>query len=121
MGKFASFHLLPNRTVFHSLPNMSDNPFPFSAKKRKKVDLEALNSPLNRIPGMDLASVRDLLDLGFQQIEELKGRSPEVLFEEVLKLKEQIPPDRLNFFRMAVYFSESDDPDPQLMEAWKWS
>ena len=100
---------------------MSDDAFPFPAKKRKKVDLEAINSPLNRIPGMDLPSVRDLLDLGFQQVEELRGRAPEVLFEDIRNLREKTPPVRLHFLRMAVYFSESDDPDPQLMEAWKWS
>ena len=88
--------------------------------KKKKVDMEALQSPLNRIPGMDIQSVRDLLDIGLQEVDDLRGRSPEVLFEEVLLLKKETPPDRLPSFRMAVYFAETDDPDPALLEPWKW-
>ncbi|NDV61274.1 hypothetical protein G0Q06_02285 [Puniceicoccales bacterium CK1056] len=98
---------------------MEDNIFP--RKKKKKVDMEALNSPLKRIPGMDLPSVRDLLDLGIQEIEELNGRSPEALFEDILNLREQTPADRLHYLRLAVYFAESDDPDPKLLQAWKWA
>lgn len=98
---------------------MEDELFP--AKKKKKVDMEALTSPLKRIPGMDLPSVRDLLDIGITEVEELNGRSPEALFEDILNLREQTPPDRLHFLRMAVYFAESDDPDPKLLQAWKWA
>jgi hypothetical protein len=93
----------------------------FPAKKKKKVDLEALSSPLKRIPGMDLTSVRDLLDIGITEIEELNGRSPEALFEDILNIREQTPSDRLHYLRMAVYFAESDDPDPKLLQAWKWA
>ena len=98
---------------------MEDELFP--AKKKKKVDMEALTSPLKRIPGMDLPSVRDLLDIGITEVEELNGRSPEALFEDIMNLREQTPPDRLHFLRMAVYFAESDDPDPKLLQAWKWA
>ena len=91
-----------------------------SAKKKKKVDTEALNSPLKRIPGMDIATVRDLLDLGFQHIDELRGRSPEAIFHDIRSLKPDTPEDRLLYLRLGVYFSETDDPDPQLLEAWKW-
>lgn len=89
--------------------------------KKKKVDMEALQSPLKRIPGMDLPSVRDLLDIGVREIDELRGRSPEVLFEEVQQLREDTPPDRLYSFRMAVYFAETDEPDPHLLQPWKWA
>ena len=82
--------------------------------------MEALQSPLKRIPGMDLASVRDLIDIGIGDIEELRGRSPEALFEEILNVREQTPPDRLHYLRLAVYYAETDDPDPRLLQAWKW-
>lgn len=90
-------------------------------RKKKKVDMEALQSPLKRIPGMDIASVRDLLDIGIHDPEELRGRSPEALFEDILNLREQTPRDRLACLRMAVYYAETDDPDPRLMEPWKWA
>ncbi|HSH09616.1 MAG TPA: helix-hairpin-helix domain-containing protein [Oceanipulchritudo sp.] len=93
----------------------------FEARKKKKVDMEALQSPLKRIPGMDLPSVRDLMDIGIQDIDELRGRAPEALFEEILNLREQTPRDRLHFIRMAVYYAETNEPDPALMQAWKWT
>ena len=91
-----------------------------TGRKKKKVDIEALTSPLKRIPGMDIPSVRDLLDIGISEIDELRGRSPEALLEEIFNLREQTPRDRLNYLRMAVYYAETDNPDPQLLEAWKW-
>ncbi|MEX0325551.1 MAG: helix-hairpin-helix domain-containing protein [Puniceicoccaceae bacterium] len=92
-----------------------------TGRKKKKVDIEALQSPLKRIPGMDISSVRDLLDIGITEIDELRGRSPEALLEEIFNLREQTPRDRLSYLRLAVYFAETDNPDPQLLEAWKWS
>lgn len=97
------------------------NPFPHPDRKRKKVDVEALQSPLKRIPGMDLPSVRDLLDIGVREIDELRGRAPESLLEEIRALGKEPAVDRLAFLRMAVYFAESDSPDPHLLQAWKWA
>jgi hypothetical protein len=100
---------------------MDDWPETLLGKKKKKVDVFALNSPLKRIPGMDVASVRDLIDIGFTEIDELKGRSPEALFEEIRSIKTKTPDDRLHYLRLAVYYAETDDPDPNLLEAWQWS
>lgn len=91
-------------------------------KKKKKVDYQALNSPLSRIPGIDLPTVRDLLDLGINHADELRGRSPEALYADIQKTKEKedTPIDRLWHLRLAVYFSENDEPDRSLLQAWKW-
>ena len=51
-------------------------------KKKKKVDYEALNSALMRIPRMDVVAARSLINIGIREIFELQGRAPEVLFEE---------------------------------------
>lgn len=96
------------------------DPIQSTPKKRRKVDYEALYSPFTRIPGMDLATVRDLLDIGLQEVDELRGRAPEVLFEQILDLREQTPADRLALLRMAVYFAETDSPDPALLQPHKW-
>lgn len=101
---------------------MQEDAFPVPlGRKKKKVDLVALQSPLKRIPGMDIASVRDLIDIGVQDVDELRGRAPEALFEEVLNLREQTPAERLHYIRMAVYYAETEDPDPRLLQAWKWA
>ncbi len=88
--------------------------------KKKKVDYAALESPLMRIPKIDLATVRDLMDLGFTYPDELSGRSPEVLFQETLRQRPDTPEVRLFYFRMAVYFSETPEPEGEKMSPWAW-
>lgn len=93
---------------------------PPPGRRRKKVDYEALQSPLKRIPGLSVPDVRDLLDLGLRQLIDLQGRAPAVLFEEIRKLRPETPPERLWSFRLAVYYAETDSPDPQLLAPWRW-
>ena len=93
---------------------------PRSSRKKKKIDYEALRSALMHIPRIDVATVRDLLDLGFETTEDLIGRSPEALFEDILQRKPRTPGDRLFSLRMAVYFAESPDPDPKKLHPWIW-
>lgn len=99
-------------------------PFPDATpprRKKKKVDYEALQSPINRIPGLQVATVRDLLDLGIREVDDLRGRAPEALFDDICNLREQTPADRLPQLRLAVYFAESDNPDPALLQPHKWT
>lgn len=93
----------------------------FPNQKKKKVDYEALNSPLMRIPRMDVATARSLLDLGIRDIFELQGRAPEVLFEEARRKNPLIPEDRIRYFRMVVYFAETENPEPRLLHPDQWS
>lgn len=69
---------------------------------------------------MDVATARDLLDLGFTYPHELSGRSPEALFTDIQRLKEETPAVRLLYFRMAVYFAETPEPDRTKMHPWAW-
>ncbi|MDP0499488.1 MAG: helix-hairpin-helix domain-containing protein [Verrucomicrobiota bacterium JB022] len=89
-------------------------------RKKKETDHEALKSPLSRIPGMPIAATRDLIDLGFWNIDELQGRSPETLFDDLRKLRPKTPADRLGALRLAVYFAETPDPDPKKLQVWQW-
>lgn len=90
-------------------------------QKKKKVDYEALNSRLMQVPKMDIASARDLLDIGIQDVFELEGRSPEALFETIRKAKPDADPKRLWTIRMAVYFAENKTQlDPKKMTPWAW-
>ena len=90
-------------------------------KKKKKVDYEALNSPLMRIPRMDVATARNFIDIGIREIYELQGRAPEVLFEEAKRKSDDMPDDRIRYFRMAVYFAENPDPDRSKMHPDEWN
>lgn len=93
---------------------------PNPAKKRKKVDYEALNAPFMRIPGMKVEGARALLNAGVREIYELSGRSPEVLFEESARHDPKQAKDLLPYFRLAVYYAEADEPDPSLLSAYSW-
>jgi hypothetical protein len=91
-------------------------------KKKKKVDRAALESPFMRIPGMQVEAARGLLDLGFSEIYELNGRSPDALAADLRKLREepQIPGNQLSCFRLAVYFSENPEPKRTLLTPHAW-
>ncbi|MGF1530685.1 MAG: hypothetical protein ACFCU4_04930 [Puniceicoccaceae bacterium] len=104
-----------------ALPDIIVDPYaPPPGKRRRKVDLLALNSAFMRVPGMKIEGARALLDLGLSQLYELAGRSPEALLAD-------LPPERQNqgqilpCFRLAVYYAETSDPDPSLLrsEAWR--
>ena len=93
------------------------NPKP---KKKKKVDREALASPLMRIPRMDVRAVRDLLDIGVHELYQLQGRSAESLYEDVKAKKPESPEYRLPYFRMAIYFSENEEHEADLLHPKAW-
>ena len=93
----------------------------FPQKKKKKVDYEALNSSLMRIPRMDVAAARSLINIGVHEIYELKGRAPEILFEEARLKNKEIPADQIRFFRMAVYYAECERPVASKMHPSVWN
>jgi hypothetical protein len=90
-------------------------------KKKRKVDMGALQSEFKRcVPSLDINAARDLLDCGFQHIDELRGRSPEVILEQIRKLRPDTPSDRLYSFRMMVYYAETPDADAKRLHAHMW-
>lgn len=89
-------------------------------KRKKKVDYEALHSPLSRIPGMDLRTVRALLNQEIDDLDALRGRSPESLFANAVERNPGLPEDVLYALRLAVYYAETPEPDPALLAPWKW-
>ena len=96
-------------------------PTMFPEKKKKKVDYEALNSALVRIPRMDVAAARSLINIGIRDIFELRGRAPEVLLEECRGKRPDIPQDQIRYFRMAVYYAETENPEPRLLHPDQWA
>jgi len=89
--------------------------------KKKEADYTALSSPFMRIPRLPVEVARDLLDLGLRDVYELQGRAPEVLFAELQKLKPGTLPSKLRFFRLAVYFAETPQPEGNKLhpDAWR--
>ena len=93
----------------------------FPQKKKKKIDYEALNSSLMRIPRMDVAAARSLINIGIHEIYELKGRAPEILFEEARQKNVEISVDQIRYFRMAVYFAECGTPEASRLHPSEWN
>jgi len=91
-----------------------------AGRRKKKVDYEALHSSFARVPNCDVRTARMLLDLGYRDVDELRGRSPEALLEAMRALHPELGREPLGVLRMLVYFAENDDPDPALLQPWKW-
>ncbi|MBU63645.1 MAG: hypothetical protein CMI26_14215 [Opitutae bacterium] len=89
-------------------------------KKKKKVDREALASPVMRVPRMDVRAARDLMDIGIRELYQLQGRSAESLMEDIKAKKPDVPDYRLPYLRMAIYFSENEKTDPSKLHPSAW-
>lgn len=78
-------------------------------------------SPFQKIPGVGPSLARDFHDLGFSTVEDLRGRNPEELYQEFIKLRQQHV-DRcvLYVFRLAVAFAEDRIDDPKQRNWWAW-
>ncbi len=89
-------------------------------QKKKKTDFAALSSSFMKIPSMKVEIARGLLDAGVQEVYQLQGRSPEGLFEELKKKRPDVPADFLPWFRLAVYYAETPEPDQRLLHVNAW-
>ena len=89
--------------------------------QKKKTDYVALNSALMKIPRMKTEVARDLIDIGITETYQLTGRSPEVLLEELQKKRVAVPGDRLAYFKMVIYYAETETPEPALLHPAAWT
>ena len=80
----------------------------------------ATRDPLQEIPGVGPSIAADLRALGIRSVAQLRGRSPQRLYERLSAL--QGPQDRcvLYVFRCAVYYASTPQPKPFLLKWWNW-
>jgi hypothetical protein len=76
---------------------------------------------LMKIPGVGTSLARDLSDLGFQRVEDLRGADPQKMYDD-LCVQTGVRVDRcvLYVFRCATYFAVTLSPDPELLKWWNW-
>ncbi len=76
---------------------------------------------LQTIPGVGPSLAQDLRDLGIQRVAELRGQDPERLYTRLIAQR-GVHQDRcvLYVFRCAVYFAETEQPDPERLKWWNW-
>ena len=78
-------------------------------------------SPLEVIPGIGPSMAEDLNDLGIFAVTELKGKDPFEMYDKLNHLRGvRNDPCVLYVFRCAVYFAETENPDPDLLKWWNW-
>lgn len=78
---------------------------------------------LMQIPGVGKSIANDLINIGVLNIDDLKGKDPENLYELSNKVAGVVQ-DRclLYVFRGAVYFAETkvENRDAELLKWWNW-
>lgn len=73
------------------------------------------------IPSVGPKIAQYLWDLGYQDVEELKGQDPEEMYGRFCRMQGR-PVDRclLYVFRCAVYYASVEQHDPDLLQWWNW-
>ncbi len=75
---------------------------------------------LTIIPGIGKSIAQDLINIGIKNVEDLKGKDPEKLYDQSNRYAGQIQdPCLLYTFRCAVYFAETP-PEKREGEKLKW-
>ena len=78
-------------------------------------------SDLRTIPGVGKETEKDLIMLGYNSVSSLKGANPEELYErECIMRGVKIDRCQLYVYRCAVYFAETENPNPKKLKWWYW-
>lgn len=86
-------------------------------KKKHNWALEKLQN----IPGVGPSLAKDLTDLGYCRVNQLRDSDPEQMYRELCALRGgHIDRCVLYVFRCAVYFASNSAHDPELLKWWNW-
>lgn len=86
-----------------------------SAKAAALLDLQ-------RIPGVGASIAADLYALGVRRVADLKGRDPQVLYDDSCTLAGQhIDRCLLYVYRCAVYYASNTAHAPDRLKWWNWA
>ncbi len=78
-------------------------------------------SDLRKIPGVGKNIEQDLINLGYTCIEDLKGQNPETMYQKDCAYKGfQEDKCQLYVYRLAVYFAENEQHEPEKLKWWYW-
>lgn len=80
-----------------------------------------MGKELRVIPGVGPSIAKDLEDLGFHRVEDLRGADPEAMYARLMALRgSHIDRCMLYVFRCAVYFASHEVHDPECLKWWNW-
>lgn len=76
---------------------------------------------LQSIPGVGPSLARDLTDLGYRRVSQLRSADPEMMYQHLGGLRgRHIDRCVLYVFRGAVYYAGTSKHDPELLKWWNW-
>jgi len=76
---------------------------------------------LQSIPGVGKSIARDLMDLGYSEVNELRSEDPEEMYQNLIAMRgHHIDRCVLYVFRCAKYFAANSVHDPELLRWWNW-
>ena len=82
---------------------------------------EQIAGDLRAIPGVGPSIAKDLQDLGYNQVQDLRGENPENMYRNLCELRNaHIDRCVLYVFRCAVYCADNETYDPELLKWWNW-
>jgi hypothetical protein len=83
--------------------------------------IKSAKSELQQIPGVGPSIAGDLHGIGITRIQDLKGKSPQALYDQLCAVTGQ-KHDRciLYVFRCAVYYASHAKHDPEKLKWWNW-
>jgi len=88
---------------------------------KTEVALRRALKKLQEIPGIGPSLARDLLDLGYRRVDQLRGADPGRMYEKLMALRgEHVDRCVLYVFRCAVYYAGRAAHDPELLMWWNW-
>ncbi len=80
-----------------------------------------MKTELRKIPGVGKETEKDLIRLGYPTIASLRGADPEEIYQrDCMEQGVQIDRCQLYVYRCAVYFAETENPDPEKLNWWYW-
>ena len=80
-----------------------------------------MSREMTSIPGVGRRIAGYLGELGYTTVEALRGADPQAMYDR-LSLLHGMTYDRclLYVFRLAVYYAETDNPEPEKLKWWNW-
>ncbi len=80
-----------------------------------------VDEQLTTIPGIGSKLAEKLNELGIKKVSQLKNKNPENLYEKLMEIRgHHIDRCVLYTFRCAVYYAETEKPDPEKLKWWNW-
>lgn len=82
---------------------------------------QAVLRSLQKLPNVGNSIAIDLWDLGIRAPQDLQGRDPEVMYEDLCSLRRtHIDRCMLYVLRALVYVASAKEVDPEMKMWWKW-